>query len=71
MPKLVLILAVALPLAASLAAIASLSQTRTEYFGAVRAFPTTPERPDEAHDSDADFTGAAPQKPLQVADHRC
>ena len=69
MPKLVLILAVALPLTASLAAIGSLSQTRTEYFGAVRAYPAVPERPDEADDSDADFSRL--QKPLQVADHRC
>jgi hypothetical protein len=69
MPKLVLILAVALPLAASLAAIGSLSQTRNEYFEAVHAYPAAPGRPDDTSDPDAAIS--RPQKPLQVADHRC
>jgi hypothetical protein len=69
MPKLMLALIIGLPVAASLAAIGSLSQTRSEYFGIAHHYSAPAEPRGEVEDADVDRAPAG--RPLQVADHGC
>jgi hypothetical protein len=70
MPKLLLALIIGLPVAASLAAIGSLSHTRSEYFGVVHAYPATSDPRGEVEESDVERDQPS-ARPVQVAEHGC